>query len=199
MKKLFVFILTIALLIASSTALANFADEYKAQHPKRVKTTTEQLPSGQWYTKTEYKLFDRGVAHGRLKLTLQLNDKGPDLCFFSFHSLGNSSPKTINRLSWGDGEKAHEIKMFFSYLTGSGHRGDRSYAALGMAHINPTELKKAIVISANDEVVLNQSHKCWTEWQQALDAAEKILEEIRLERSAAYQKKMQEKEKRGSL
>ena len=193
MKKIFAFVLTIALVIASNTAFAKFTDEYKAQYPNRVKTTTEQLSSGQWYTKTEYKLFDRGVEHGRLKLILQLNDKGPDLCFLSFRSLGNSSPKTINSLSWGGGEKAHDIKMFFSYLTGAGHHCDRSYAALGMAHINPTELKQAIVISANDEVVLNQSHKRWKEWQEALDAAEKILEEIRLERRLAYQKKMQEK------
>ena len=193
MKKIIAFILTIALFLISNTAFAKFTDEYKAQYPNRVKTTTEQLPSGQWYSKTEYKLFDRGVEHGRLKLILQLNDKGPDLCFLSFRTLGNSSPKTINSLSWGDGEKAHDIKMFFSYLTGAGHHCDRSYAALGMAHINPTELKQAIVISANDEVVLNRSHKRWKEWQEALDAAEKILEEIRLERRLAYQKKMQEK------
>jgi len=194
MKKIFAFVLTVALLFTNNTAFAKFTDEYKAQHPNRVKTTTEQLPSGQWYTKTEYKLFDRGVEHGRLKLILQLNEKGPDLCFLSFRSLGNSSPKTINSLSWGDGKKAHDIKMFFSYLTGGGHRWDRSYASLGMAHINPSELKQAIVISANDEVVLNQFHKRWKEWQEALDAAEKIFEEKRLEYKLAYQKKMKEKQ-----
>ena len=176
MKKLFTIITLMVAIMVSNMAEAKFSDEYREKYPRRVKTTTKQLPNGQMRTTTEYKLFDREVDNGRLKLMIYFGDY-IDWCYISFTSLGNNRLKTIDSLSWGDGKYNHDLKMNFSYLTGSKVRGERSFAALGTARINPTDLKDAIVINANDEVVFYSSHKRWKEWLEALNAAEKLMSE----------------------
>ena len=174
MNKVVATTLLAVLLVLCNVADAGFIEDYKAQHPRRVKTTTEQMNSGQYYTKTEFKLFDRNLEAGRLKLSVSLNTKGPDLCFLVFATPGSSSTYVPSTLSWGDGEKAHDIKLFFRYLTRTGHR---RYAGLAMAHIRPDELKDAIVISADNDVIMNQTHKRWNEWKEALDTADKLMKD----------------------
>ena len=53
------------------------------------------------------------------------------------------------------------------------------YRSTEIANINPKEFDNAIVVSANDTVVINNQHKLWPEFMQALADAGKLYEERR--------------------
>ena len=93
MKKKIAIAAVLVTLLINNVATANFSDEYKAKYPKRVKITTEQARSGKTYTKTAYKLFDRKLQSGRLKLDLEMNTSGPDLCFL--HGVTGNRPTKL--------------------------------------------------------------------------------------------------------
>ena len=63
------------------------------------------------------------------------------------------------------------LSVFASLLIGN------SYGTFQIAHIKPSELHDAIVVSANNVVIINNQHKRWPEFQQALKDAEKLYEE----------------------
>lgn len=162
----------IAALTISNVAAAKYSDEYKAKYPKRVKVTTEQARSGKTFTKTAYKLFDRKLQSGRLKLELEMKTAGPDLCFLTFSTYGDSQINPIKSLSWGDGQQAHDIKIFYSDVL---HPAVGRFAELAIATVRPEELQKAIIFNAGPIVIINESSKEWKEWKDAIDAADKIM------------------------
>ena len=172
MKKIIAIVALLISLLLSNVAAAKFSDEYKAKYPRRVKTTTTQMTNGQMHTSTEYKLFKRNLPTGRIKLDVTLSEKGPDICFLTVSTYGDSELNPIRELTWGDGQEAHKIKLFYSDFVRSGFR---RYAELAIATVSPAELKKAIVISLDRKAVINESSKYWKEWQEALDTADKLI------------------------
>ena len=172
MKKIIAIVTLLVSLLLSNVAAAKFSDEYKAKYPRRVKTSTTQMTNGQMHTSTEYKLFKRNLPTGRIKLDVTLSDKGPDICFLTVSTYGDSELNPIRELTWGDGQEAHKIKLFYSDFVRGGFR---RYAELAIATVSPAELKKAIVISLDRKAVINESSKYWKEWQEALDTADKLI------------------------
>ena len=172
MKKIIAIVTLLVSLLLSNVAAAKFSDEYKAKYPRRVKTTTTQMTNGQMHTSTEYKLFKRNLPTGRIKLDVTLSDKGPDLCFLTVSTYGDSELNPIRELTWGDGQEAHKIQLFYSDFVRGGFR---RYAELAIATVSPAELKKAIVISLDRKAVINESSKYWKEWQEALDTADRLM------------------------
>lgn len=172
MKKIIAIVTLLVSLLLSNVAAAKFSDEYKAKYPRRVKTSTTQMTNGQMHTSTEYKLFKRNLPTGRIKLDVTLSDKGPDICFLTVSTYGDSELNPIRELTWGDGQEAHKIKLFYSDFVRSGFR---RYAELAIATVSPAELKKAIVISLDRKAVINESSKYWKEWQEALDTADRLM------------------------
>ena len=68
MKKIILIAATLVALLISNVAAAKYSDEYKAQHKRRVEVVTTQLPSGQKYTREIFKLFDRQIPGGKIRL-----------------------------------------------------------------------------------------------------------------------------------
>ena len=172
MKK----ILAIALLISSlfcSVASASYADEYKAKYPKKVKTWTEQLSSGKLSTITDYFVF-KSKGNGVSLRVADLN--GIKVCYISYGYSGERW-RFYDGISWGDGKEAHELTL----MTKPRHdvMGHRAVEVITAA-VNPEKLKNAIVIHAHselngNEVAMNESHKRWKEWKEAVDAAAKLM------------------------
>ena len=156
-------------------AEAKFSDEYKAKYPKNVKTTTSQLKSGKISTTTNYEVF-KSKSGG---LSLRVSDlSGIKVAFLTFGYAGNTW-RFYDGMSWGDGKESHDIKLGMKPTRQVFRGGVSEVLAAG---INPLDLQKAIVIHAHserngDEVVMNASHKRWKEWQEAVDAAVKLMQE----------------------
>jgi len=181
MKKLFTVIVLMVSLLAANAADAKFSDEYKARHPGRVKVKTSLEASGKKSTLTKYQLFERRTANGNLSLTIW--DTGYfKFCYIAFSSF-SGSPVRFTNFAWGDGEKAHDIKTDFSYVEKFRRGGDFhrvAYTKLFTKDI--ADLKQAVILSirgggSNSTPLLYTSHKRWKEWQDALVAAEKFLNE----------------------
>ena len=151
-------------------------DEYVAKHPRRVKITISQNAKGQYSGEALFKLFEHNVGGYRLKLDFQCDAKGPDLILLHCSTFGGRYTPAITELSCGDGEKKHVLHKF----VGLHFPIDRhSYGTFQIAHINPKEFDNAIVVSANNTVVINNQHKLWPEFLQALEDAGKLYEERR--------------------
>ncbi len=176
MQKIVAITATMGLLLLSNTVAAGFADEYQAKHPRRVKTTISQDTKGQLIGKAKFKLFDRSVNGFRVKLEFDCNTKGPDLILLSCSTFGGHDTPAITELSCGDGENKHNLHWFTGAFFPIRHH---SFGSFAIANINPKEFDNAIVLSANNYVIMNNSHKHWQEFQQALTDAGKLYEERR--------------------
>ncbi len=176
MQKIVAMAATLCFLLLSNTVAAGFADEYQAKHPRRVKTTISQDTKGQYIGKAKYKLFDHNVGGYHVKLEFDCNTKGPDLILLTCSTSGGSDTPAIRELSCGDGKNKHKLHWFTGAYFPIRHR---SFGSFAIAHINPKEFDNAIVLSANNHVIMNNSHKHWQEFQQALADAEKLFEERR--------------------
>ena len=176
MKKLFTVIALMVFLLAANAADAKFSDEYKAKHPRRVKVETRLEASGKKSTKTLYTLFKHQTSAGWLLMQVYDND-GLKLCSIAYGETV-STPKDYSHFSWGDGEKVHEIPRLVSYY----ERDGRGYHNFMNATIQPSELKKAVILSTHyngyfSDPILHSSLKYWKEWMEALDAADKLIKE----------------------
>ena len=173
-QKLFLLVGMLGFLLLPNTAAAEFVDEYVAKHPRRVKITISQNAKGQYSGEALFKLFEHNVGGYRLKLDFQCDAKGPDLILLHCSTFGGRYTPAITELSCGDGEKKHVLHKF----VGLHFPIDRhSYGTFQIAHINPKEFDNAIVVSANNTVVINNQHKLWPEFLQALEDAGKLYEE----------------------
>ncbi len=176
MQIIFLLVATLGLLLLSNTVAAGYADEYRAKHPRRVKTTISQNTKGQYEGSENYKLFDHNVGGYRLKLEFLCSAKGPDLILLHCSTYGGRYTPAITELSCGDGKNKHILHRFVGLHFPIGRH---SYGTFQVANINPSELYDAIVVSANNVVIINNQHKRWPEFQQALRDAEKLYGERR--------------------
>ena len=177
MKKIFTVITLMVALMMANMADAKFSDEYKARHPKRVKVQKIITDSGRPATSTRYKLFSRWLADGPFELAI-LDYNGIKICTICYGINGNSPREFVN-FTWGDGEKVHEIKTLSSESKSIGYNRFSDFID---AIVDPQLLKTATVISVHDsnlrsEPLIYESHKRWKEWKEAIDAAEKIMNE----------------------
>lgn len=177
MKKIFTVITLMAALMIANLANAKFSDEYKARHPKRVKVQKIITDSGRPATSTRYKIFSRWLADGPFELAI-LDYNGIKICTICYGINGNSPREFVN-FTWGDGENVHEIQTLSSESKSIGYNRFSDFID---AIVDPQLLKTATVISVHDsslrsEPLIYESHKRWKEWKEAIDAAEKIMNE----------------------
>ena len=111
-----------------------------------------------------------------MKLDFQCDAKGPDLILLHCSTFGGRYTPAITELSCGDGENKHVLHKFVGLHFPIGRH---SYGTFQIAHINPKEFANAIVVSANNTVIINNQHKLWPEFLQALENAGKLYEERR--------------------
>ena len=111
-----------------------------------------------------------------MKLEFLCEAKGPDLVLLNCSTFGGRYTPAITELSCGDGKNKHVLHKFVGLHFPIGRHGNGTFL---IAHINPAELYDAIVVSANNVVVINNQHKLWPEFQQALRDAEKLYNERR--------------------
>ena len=88
LHKMFLLVSILGLLLVSNSVAAGYADEYRAKHPRRVKTTISQNTKGQYVASVYYKLFDHNIGGYRLKLDCQFDTKGPDLILLHCSTFG---------------------------------------------------------------------------------------------------------------
>ena len=175
-QKLFLLVGMLGFLLLPNTAAAEFVDDYVAKHPRRVKITIRQNAKGQYSGEALFKLFEHNVGGYRLRLDFQCDAKGPDLILLHCSTFGGSYTPAITELSCGDGENKHVLHKFVGLHFPIGRH---SYGTFQIAHINPKEFANAIVVSANNTVIINNQHKLWPELLQALEDAGKLYEERR--------------------
>lgn len=175
-QKLFLLVGMLGFLLLPNTAAAEFVDDYVAKHPRRVKITISQNAKGQYSGEALFKLFEHNVGGYRLRLDFQCDAKGPDLILLHCSTFGGSYTPAITELSCGDGENKHVLHKFVGLHFPIGRH---SYGTFQIAHINPKEFANAIVVSANNTVIINNQHKLWPELLQALEDARKLYEERR--------------------
>jgi len=175
-QKMFLLVGMLGFLLLPNTVAAEYVDEYVAKHPRRVKITISQNAKGQYSGEALFKLFEHNVGGYRLKLEFLCEAKGPDLVLLHCSTFGGRYTPAITELSCGDGKNKHVLHKFVGLHFPIGRHGNGTFL---IAHINPSELYDAIVVSANNVVVINNQHKLWPEFQQALRDAEKLYNERR--------------------
>ena len=175
-QKMFLLVGMLGFLLLPNTVAAEYVDEYVAKHPRRVKITISQNAKGQYSGEALFKLFEHNVGGYRLKLDFLCDAKGPDLILLHCSTFGGRYTPAITELSCGDGKNKHVLHKFVGLHFPIGRHGNGTFL---IAHINPAELYDAIVVSANNVVVINNQHKLWPEFQQALRDAEKLYNERR--------------------
>ena len=175
MQKMFLLVGMLGFLLLPNTAAAEFVDEYVAKHPRRVKITVSQNAKGQYSGEALFKLFEHNVGGYRLKLDFQCDAKGPDLILLHCSTFGGRYTPAITELSCGDGENKHVLHKFVGLHFPIGRH---SYGTFQIAHINPKEFANAIVVSANNTVIINNQHKLWPEFLQALEDAREIWKRL---------------------
>ena len=172
MKKLFTTILLIAAVLVANVAFAGYCDEYKAKYPNKVKIKTEQDLSGKMVTKEEYKLFNNAKG-----FTLSLRKSNDyQYAYIQLFYFGKFW-RFYNQFTWGDGNTVNNLKLAYDPVrnVGKGH-----VTEIIEATINPTELKKAIIVHAHSkqnapEIMISQTDPRWAEWKTALEDAERLM------------------------
>ena len=180
MRKIFPIVLMISLLIPSIVN-AKFSDEYRAKYPRRVKVTTSLQPSGKKLTTVVYTLFKHTLINGRpLQLIVRDRD-GIKICSISYGDT-TSHPAHYEAFTWGDGEHEHNLKTFLSFTDRAGHGRYSHFITTQPTGADLENMKDAVVFSVTgggsiSTPILDKSHKRWDEWQEAVDAAAKIMNE----------------------
>ena len=109
LHKMFLLVSILGLLLVSNSVAAGYADEYRAKHPRRVKTTISQNTKGQYVASVYYKLFDHNIGGYRLKLDCQFDTKGPDLILLHCTTFGGRYIPAITELSYGNCKHLFQI------------------------------------------------------------------------------------------
>ena len=167
-----------SLLVLSNVAFAKFSDEYKKAYPKNVKVTQKQTAAGKMITRTWYYLFEGKTNGGKLALQV-IDDGGTDKSCALFWTWTGNKWKFYDKLTWGDGEKVHDLLPAIRPTRQVG----RGYVLEQIAtEANPEELKNAVIVSAHtqnhlSDILLNAQSKDWAAWKKAIEDAEKIMTE----------------------
>ncbi len=182
MKKLFTIVTLLATLLAANVVDAKFSDEYKAKYPRRVKVERRLEPSGKQSTKIVYTLFKHTFSDGS-PFQLVVRDSGGliKICSISYGNI-TTRPQTYTDFSWGDGEKRHILERFLSYSERLGREKFSNFITSQITGSDLKEMKDAVVFSVEgggtySTPLLYPSHKWWKEWQEAVDAAAKLMTE----------------------
>ena len=181
MKKLFAIVTLLATLMAANIADAKFSDEYRAKYPKRVKVVTKMQTSGQIVTDVTYNLFKHTYKDITYSIVLTVSDDIVKICLFSAGTL-TDHPEKLANFAWGDGKNSHILKNCMSFTDRKGHRKFFNFLSANVMGADLKEMKNAVAFSiqgpgAPREPILYPSHKHWKEWKEAIDAAEKIMNE----------------------
>lgn len=180
MKRTSIIIL-LCLLFFANIADAKFSDEYKARYPRRVKVETKLEASGHKSTWTTYTLFKYHYNGSPYKLVLTDCNGFTKYCHLIYGTTTNS-PVGFITFSWGDGTSVFELKPLLVF---SERRYPGCWFHYVSASINRHDLdsmERAIVLSLHgggtvSTVLLHKSHKKWKEWEDALNAAAKLMQE----------------------
>lgn len=182
MKKLFAIVTLLATLMVINVADAKFSDEYRAKYPRRVKVTTKMDASGKSSTMTTYKLFKYRVNDVDFDITLRDFGGLIKFCTFNCGTL-TGRPAGLSNFAWGDGERAHDLNWHkIAYIDRFRSGNFFNYLSVEVTRTDLEEMKKAVAFSvqgpgAPNKPILFASHKRWKDWQEAIDAAEKIISE----------------------
>lgn len=181
MKKLFAIITLVVALMVTNMADAKFSDEYKAKYPKRVKVETDMFSSGQTYTRITYTLFKHTIKDITFSIVLTVSDDIIKICHFSAGTI-TDRPAGLISFTWGDGKNSHDIKTLMSYTERQGREKYFNFLSSNVMGTDLKDMKNAVAFSilgpgGQWSPILYPSHKYWKEWQEAIDAAEKIMSE----------------------
>ncbi len=181
MKKLLTIVTLLATLLAANIADAKFSNEYKAKFPRKVKVETHLLSSGRKSTRTTYTLFKYHFNGSPFKLVLTDCDGFLKFCHLVYGTT-TSSPVGFTTISWGDGSSVFELKPFMAY-TERRHPGSYfHYVSASLSRHNLDSMERSVILNIHgggsvSAPLLDKSHKKWKEWQEAIDAAEKLMSE----------------------
>lgn len=180
MKRFTIFIL-LCCLFFPRMADAKFSDEYRAKYPRRVKEETKLEASGKKTTNITYNLFKHTLINGRPLQLIVRDIGGIKICSINYGDT-TSSPADYAAFTWGDGEYAHDLKPFLSFTDRVGHGRYSHFITTQPTGLELERMKDAVVFSVSgggsiSTPILDSSHKRWKEWKEAIDAAEKIMNE----------------------
>ena len=174
MKKLLTFTMFIVLLIASNVAFASYADIFEKKYPNKVEITYKDIVGGKDRIKC-YDVYSKDTMH----LTAFIHDSGEKSCTF-LYTYVDKAAKNYGYLQYSDGKNQYKVKLDGEPLRMK--LGDNYMEAL-IADIDPSKLKNAINIAAVTEkgqvdiLLSNRSAYDWEVFIEALDEADKILNE----------------------
>ena len=181
MNKLFAMITLVATLMAANIADAKFSDEYRAKYPRRVKVVTDTLSSGQKSVRTTYTLFKSSVNNRPFKMVLTDCNGFLKFCHL-IYGVTNNSPAGFTTISWGDGTSVFYLKPVMAYTERRGRGEYFHYVSAKADRHDLDSMERAVILNVHGggsiaTPILDQSHKKWKDWLEAIDAAEKIMNE----------------------
>ncbi len=180
MKRTAIIVLLCSLFFVN-IANAKFSDEYKTKYPRRVKVETRLDSRGRTTTRTTYNLFKRNIDGTPFKLVFIDCGGIIKFCDLVYGSCTNHPAKFIG-FTWGDGQKRHDIGKAFTYTDRRSHHSFFNFISSGVTAPELSDMKNAVVISVQgggciSRNLIDQSDKHWKKWQEAVDAAEKLMSE----------------------
>ncbi len=180
MKRTAIIVLLCSLFFVN-IADAKFSDEYKAKYPRRVKVETDMFSSGKIFTRTTYNLFNHTIKDITFSIVVTVSDDIIKICHFSAGTI-TERPASLTRFVWGDGKNSHNIKTLMSYTERQGRETFFSFLSSNVMGADLKEMKNAVAFSIQGpggqwSPILYPTHKYWKEWLEAIDAAEKIMNE----------------------
>lgn len=98
------------------------------------------------------------------------------------YGVTNYSPANFSTISWGDGTSVFYLKPVLAYTERRGRGEYFHYVSANADRHDLDSMERAIILSLHgggsiSTPILDRSHKKWKEWQEALLAAEKLMNE----------------------
>ena len=179
MKKLFAIVTLLATLMAANIADAKFSDDYRAKYPKRVKVETKLEASGKRSTKTTYTLFKYHFNGSPYKLVLTDYGGSIKFCHLIYGTTTNS-PVGFTTFSWGDGVSTYELRPFLVFTEHRSRGSYFHYVSVSLDRHDLSSMERSVTLNlygggAISTVLLDKSQKKWKEWEEALQAAERLM------------------------
>lgn len=179
--KRFAILILLCCLFFANIADAKFSDEYRAKYPRRVKVETKFEDTGRKSTKVTYTLFKCRLNGSPCKLVLTEYDGFIRFCHLIYGTSTNS-PVGFSTFSWGDGTSVYELKPFIVFSERWHYGGYFHYVSSSINRHDLDSMERSIILSLHgggsvSTTLLTKSHKKWKEWEEARQAAAKLLSE----------------------
>ena len=154
-------------------AEANFHDDYKKTFQHRVTVSTEQDEAGRIVTTERYRLFSQNGVE-----LIYTRSNGYQTTHMTYTYRGKQI-KLYDGMTWGDGSTVYNLPLYFNPIRDV-HYG--TVTEIIAAKIDPTVFKKALIVSAHShqygrETILSSTAHYWPAWKEALEDAEKLMQE----------------------